>query len=255
MEVKTETPTGDDENEPKIIDLTNEYPTERSKVEIASKHIRIRSFANEFVNTTATASGGTSIINHYPTVQRSTTNRRRILSRKTPRKINDLQGRVESQLGEAPTSIIKSFEVLVTTCDLHSYRRRISSERWGRVHYSVGIPSAVLAATAAALADSDVIPKIYISACALLSAILAALVTFLKSESNKEKNHILSAEWSDLADGARGHLLDYSRVISQADQRESMVIDSEYSTLIVRLNRNKGRLLRGEVGNAENSNR
>jgi hypothetical protein len=255
--VKTKAPPGDDENEPDVYftDLTNENVSERAQVNVESKRVRIRSYANDFVNATAAASGAAVTTYHYPVAKLRTIDRYRIRSRKKLRKINDLQGRVESQLGEAPTSIVKSIEVLVTTCDLHSYRRRISSERWGRVHYSIGIPSAVLAATAAALVESSAIPKIYISACALLSAVLAALVTFLKSESNKERNHILSAEWSDLADAARVHLLDYSRVISQADQKESMSIDSEYSKLIIGLNRNKGRLLRGEVVNAENTNR
>lgn len=204
--------------------------------------VTISQWSNDFVNSSVAASGSAQIA-----IQTGST--RSAIGRRS-RKVDVLRGRVEEQLGEAPTSVVQAIESIVTMADLQSDISRAAASKWGFAHYAVGIPSAILAASAAVIADNEAIPKLWVSACALLSAVLATLVTFLKSEGKQQQSRTLSAEWAALADRARVHLLDYSNSIQNRDNSR-VNIDSHYSRIIVKLNQQKGRLLRGEVAKEE----
>jgi hypothetical protein len=165
--------------------------------------------------------------------------------------IRALRKQIDNQLGRSLATIDATLELLVAECDLRAHEARSVSAWWSRAYYLLGAPATVLATVAGATALSDAVPPVIVSVLALSSGALAALVTFLNSTRNRDRNLELSAAWSELADCVRVKLLNYAAEHDVTDAASAAGIHNKYSRIIVELHARKARLLRGDIPGRE----
>jgi hypothetical protein len=133
-----------------------------------------------------------------------------------------------------------AFEVLLKQAVLYADKHRLASLWWGRLHYVLGVPAAILATLAGATAlhatSSQTVPAIL----ALTAGGLSAAVAFLKCENSRDRNSALCAGWTELADQVRMALLKYDN-----DERQASADYADYTDLLLYLNKCKMELLWG----------
>jgi len=166
--------------------------------------------------------------------------------------IRALRAQLEEQVGRSAETVETTMQMLVAECDLRAYEARNASAWWGRAYYLLGAPAALLATVAGATALSDGVPPFVISVLALASAGLTTLVTFLNTNSNRDRNLEISAAWSELADSVRVSLLNYTAERCVAGAAEAGV-HHKYSRGIVDMHARKAMLLRGEIPSAQSA--
>lgn len=163
-----------------------------------------------------------------------------------------LKRRLDAAIGEAPDTAKGVLLSLIADCDLRAYDTRRASKRWASAYYFLGLPAAVLATIAGATGLASTAGRIPAAIVALVSAGLSAAATFLNSNVNKEQSSRLSAGWQELADDVRLVVLRYSRNATRSPQEapydEEMLIQD-----VIRFNRRKAALLRGETSSAQTS--
>ena len=167
--------------------------------------------------------------------------------------IRALRAQLAAQVGRSAETVETTMQVMVAECDLRAYESRRASEWWGRMYYLLGAPAALLATVAGATALSDAVPPFVISVLALASAGLTTLVTFLNTNTNRDRNLELSAAWSELADGVRVSLLNYAAERCAVGVAGEPGVHHKYSRVIVDMHARKAMLLRGEIPSAQSA--
>ena len=110
---------------------------------------------------------------------------------------------------------------------------------WGRLHYVLGVPAAILATTAGAAAWNSTTHSNVPAVLALLAGALSAATAFFKCERSRDRNNALCAGWTELADCVRMTLLHYSM-----DERNPLGVEhARYAESLICLNRVKADLL------------
>lgn len=164
----------------------------------------------------------------------------------SPRK--QLRKTLKEAIGTTPDDVRTAFRRLVAECDLNAFDTRRASRWWSRAYYFLGMPAAALAAVAGATGLISAAGRVPAAIIALVAAGLTAAATFLGSDENQERNIVMSAAWSELADDARLQNLSYVQTMKQfAGSDDDGKMADEYWRTMLDLHRRKGRLLRGEV--------
>jgi len=110
----------------------------------------------------------------------------------------------------------------------------------------------VLAAVAAATGLISTTGRVAAAIIALVASGLTAAATFLNSKDNQNRNNLMSAAWSELADDARLQHLSYIQSGKQSsDPEESAKLADTYWHQVLTLHRRKSRLLRGDLSSGE----
>jgi hypothetical protein len=132
-----------------------------------------------------------------------------------------------------------TFAILLTQAVVSADKHRSVSLWWGRLHYILGIPAAILATVggATALTSSQTLPAVL----GLTAGGLSSAVAFLKCENSRDRNSALCAGWTELADQVRLILLEYDNCVSSGNKPD---IDY-YSYRLICLNKCKMELLWG----------
>ena len=86
--------------------------------------------------------------------------------------------------------------------DMRKVHQRLAL-RWGRTHIILGLPAAILSATAAATGLVSAAGRIPAAIIALFAAGLTAANTFLNSQSQRAREEQIAAEYSALGNDAR----------------------------------------------------
>ncbi len=133
-----------------------------------------------------------------------------------------------------------ALENILNLSRLYADGHRSASLWWGRLHYLLGVPAAILATISGAAAlDSDSVSSVP-AVLALMAGGLSAATAFLKCETSRDRHNALSAGWGGLADEARMALLQYD--LARPNIRMKSYID-----LLVRLDGEKAALLSGAL--------
>jgi hypothetical protein len=158
-----------------------------------------------------------------------------------------LRKTLQASIGQAPDDIEATFRSLIAECDLNAFDTRRASRWWGRAYYMLGLPAVVLATVAGATGLASTAGRVAAAIIALVAAGLTAAATFLNSDRNQRRNIMMSAAWSELGDDARLHSLSYARDTGGLkDPSVKAKVVNEYWDRILKLHRQKGRLLRSE---------
>jgi hypothetical protein len=157
--------------------------------------------------------------------------------------VRKLRTNIRGQIGAATTDPVKILEMIIGESDLKSYEWRAVGNWWGRSYYLLGAPAAVLGATAGGAALSNMVDNLVVGALALAAAALTTLATFLRSDQNRDRCTLLSAEWASLGSDARLVHLRYASSMTIVGSSRPMEIENE----IMRLDRKRGAVLRREV--------
>ena len=164
---------------------------------------------------------------------------------KSPRR--QLRKTLRDAIGTTPDDIAAAFRSLIAEGDLNAFDTRRASHWWGRAYYLLGLPAAVLAAVAGATGLISTAGRVPAAVIALIAAGLTAAATFLNSDENQKSSIVMSAAWSQLADDARLQHLSYSQSIKKPqDPPDTIDLVNEYWKQILRLHKQKQRLLRGD---------
>jgi hypothetical protein len=97
-------------------------------------------------------------------------------------------------------------EILTASREAADWHARWA-RRWARVYIALGLPSAILAATAGATGLASTAGRIPAAIIALIAAGLGAAATFLESGKQREYHDAMSGAWQTLANDAHVHQL------------------------------------------------
>ena len=168
--------------------------------------------------------------------------RRRIRWLSSPRR--SLKRNRDRAIGQAPNNAMGVLLSLIADSDLRAYDTQRASKRWGRAYYMLGLPAAVLATIAGAAGLASTAGRIPVAIITLTAAGLATAATFLNSNENKQHNTKLSAAWQELADDVRLVVIQYGQA---ADRQNSLINDDFLIRQVIRFNKRKSALLRGDL--------
>jgi hypothetical protein len=145
---------------------------------------------------------------------------------------------------DVATSLTHLLEICVVYVD--QCRARYSA--WGRLYYLLGLPAAIFAVLAGTAALATVFEQVSLSwmiaVPVLISAVLSAVVTFLRIEERRDKQRELMVGWMELGDRVQVALMRYHvRQIDLAGKARPTSGEAAFLTCLIELNRAKCVLL------------
>ena len=155
------------------------------------------------------------------------------------RLLRSLRRAGQHECGDIPGALSNLLKLSMLYADRH----RAIGLAWGRLHYILGVPAAILATAAGATAWNSTGMSNLAAILALTAAALSAAAAFFKCEQSRDRNNALCAGWTELADCVRTALLHYS-----IDEKDPRGIDhARYAESLISLNRVKTGLLGGAL--------
>ncbi|MFC0037677.1 hypothetical protein [Actinomadura rayongensis] len=118
-----------------------------------------------------------------------------------------LQAFLDERIGHVPDDMFEAFERLYQSCKLSADEQLRSSKRWQRMYYSLGVPSAVLAAASGVTGLALTTGRVPAGFIALVAAGLTGAATSLSPVDRQQKSDILHASWERLAGQTSTHLI------------------------------------------------
>jgi hypothetical protein len=153
--------------------------------------------------------------------------------------LRSLRGVGQHECGDIPGALSNLLQLSMLYADRH----RAIGSAWGRLHYVLGVPAAILATVAGATAWNSTSQSNVAAVLALAAGALSAAAAFFKCEQSRDRNNALCGGWTELADCVRMALLHYAM-----DEKSPLGVDhARYAESMISLNRIKSSLLSGAL--------
>ena len=115
--------------------------------------------------------------------------------------LRSLRGVGQHECGDIPGALSNLLQLSMLYADRH----RAIGSAWGRLHYVLGVPAAILATVAGATAWNSTSQSNVAAVLALAAGALSAAAAFFKCEQSRDRNNALCGGWTELADCVAWH--------------------------------------------------